>query len=184
MGVPLQGGLALEVGCGRGVGTDLIIEMFGADRVDAFDLDPRMVRLAQRRARRHGAKVNVWAGDVTAIPIENEHYDAVFDFGILHHVPNWRDGLSEIYRVLKPCGRFFAEEVFGKFINRTPWRQLLEHPREDRFNRQDFETALATAGFRLIASSDLRGDFGWFVSSRPAREESPIVKVEHESLPS
>jgi SAM-dependent methyltransferase len=49
MGGPMHGGRALEIGCGRGVGTELILDMFGAERVDAFDLDPRMVALARQR---------------------------------------------------------------------------------------------------------------------------------------
>ena len=40
MGEPMDGGRALEVGCGRGVGTEIILDLFGASRVDAFDLDP------------------------------------------------------------------------------------------------------------------------------------------------
>ena len=43
------GGAALEIGCGRGVGAELILDLFGVDSVDAFDLDPRMVGLARRR---------------------------------------------------------------------------------------------------------------------------------------
>jgi hypothetical protein len=43
LGGPLPGGTALEIGCGRGVGTELILDVFGADRVDAIDLDPAMV---------------------------------------------------------------------------------------------------------------------------------------------
>mgnify|MGYP001142150883 CR=1 FL=1 len=45
-------------------GTELIFDLFGANRVDAFDLDPRMVRLAQRRTRRYGDRVRIWEGDV------------------------------------------------------------------------------------------------------------------------
>ena len=45
MGGPMEGGSALEIGCGRGVGVQLILDLFGADAVDAFDLDPRMVAL-------------------------------------------------------------------------------------------------------------------------------------------
>jgi len=41
MGGRMSGGAALEVGCGRGVGAEIILDLFGAHGVDAFDLDPR-----------------------------------------------------------------------------------------------------------------------------------------------
>jgi ubiquinone/menaquinone biosynthesis C-methylase UbiE len=122
MGGQLPGGCVLEIGCGRGVGTELIFDVFGANRVDAFDLDPRMVRLAQRRTRRYGDRVRIWDGDVTAIAVPDSRYDAVFDFGIIHHVPDWRAAVAEVARVLRPQGRFDAEKVFGRFLNRFPWR--------------------------------------------------------------
>ena len=106
MGGPMRGGLALEVGCGRGVGTQIILDRFKAERVHAFDLDPDMVDLARRRLRKHGDAVRLWAGTVTQIDAPDDTYDAVFDFGIIHHVPDWRSALTEIHRVLKPGGRF------------------------------------------------------------------------------
>ena len=133
MGGAMQGGHALEVGCGRGVGAKLVLDMFGADRVDGFDLDPHMVGLANRRLRPHGDRVRLWVGDVTRLPKADATYDAVFDFGIIHHVPNWRDALKEVYRVLKPGGRFYAEEVLVDYIMNPFWRILLDHPMEDRF---------------------------------------------------
>src|SRR4051794_41800794 len=48
------GARVLEVGCGRGAGTSLIIEQLGADAVDAIDIDPVMVRLASRRVVQAG----------------------------------------------------------------------------------------------------------------------------------
>lgn len=59
MGGPMCGGRALEIGCGRGVGTELILDLFEAAAVDAFDLDPRMVALARRRLRQRGRS---WLG--------------------------------------------------------------------------------------------------------------------------
>jgi ubiquinone/menaquinone biosynthesis C-methylase UbiE len=51
---------------------------------------------------------------VTAIAVPDSRYDAVFDFGIIHHVPDWRAAVAEVARVLRPQGRFYAEEVFGR----------------------------------------------------------------------
>ena len=50
MGGPVPGARALEIGCGRGVGATLILEVFEAATVHAFDLDHRMVVRARRRA--------------------------------------------------------------------------------------------------------------------------------------
>jgi SAM-dependent methyltransferase len=96
----------------RAAGAELVLDRFGAARVDAFDLDPKMVGLARKRLARRGERVRLWVGDATRIPAPDASYDAVFDFGIVHHVPDWRAALREIHRVLKPGGRFFAEEVF------------------------------------------------------------------------
>ena len=125
----------------------MILDVFGAARVDAFDLDPRMVALAQRRLSSRGPKVRLWVGDVTAISAPDAVYDAVFDFGIIHHVPNWRDALAEVHRVLKPGGLLFAEEPVGGLLNHPLMHRLFAHPVEDRFEAADFRDALRTAGF-------------------------------------
>jgi len=167
MGGRVPGPLALEVGCGRGVGSELILERFGAERVDAIDLDPQMVALAQRRLARFGAAVHVAVGDVCELPAPDAHYDAVFDFGIIHHVPDWRAALAEIHRVLKPGGRFYAEEIFGRTLANPAVRRLLEHPRDDRFELRDFCDALAAAGFAVRARRDVWGLGGFVVADRP-----------------
>jgi len=167
MGGRVPGPLALEVGCGRGVGTELILECFGAERVDALDLDPQMVALARRRLARFGDAVRVTVGDVCALPSADARYDAVFDFGIIHHVPDWRAALAEVHRVLRPGGRFYAEEVFERTLANPAVRRLLEHPREDRFDLEEFCGALAAAGFELRASRDVWGLGGFVVADRP-----------------
>ena len=166
MGGPMHGGRVLEMGCGRGVGTELVLDVFGADRVDAFDLDPAMVELARRRLAKRGDLVRVFVGDACAIDAADETYDAVFDFGIIHHVPVWRDAVREAHRVLRRGGRFYAEEVLARFIHHPLWRRVLEHPMEDRFDRDAFTRALGDAGFRVLKTNELFGQFAWFVAER------------------
>lgn len=167
MGGALRGGRALEIGCGRGVGTGLILELFGAAAVDAFDLDPRMVEQARARHAARGAQIRLWVGDAAAIGAPDGCYDAVFDFGIVHHVPDWRRALAEIHRVLKPGGRFYAEEVLASFILHPVVRRLLAHPWTDRFDAEEFAGALCETGFAVDAVESLWGGFAWFVAHKP-----------------
>jgi len=167
MGGPATGGRCLEIGCGRGVGTQIVLDRFGAGEVDAFDLDPDMVEQARARL---GAdrRVRLWVGDATAIDAADDSYDAVFDFAIVHHVPAWRDALGEVHRVLRPGGRFYAEEVLARFIHHPLWRRLLDHPMDDRFDAAGFARGLEDQGFHLVARRELFGQFGWFVADKPS----------------
>lgn len=172
MGGAVRGRRCLEVGCGRGVGTELVLDVFGAASVDAFDLDEDMVGLAKERLARRGARVRLWTGSVTDIPAPDATYDAVFDFGIVHHVPDWRAALGEIHRVLRPGGRLYAEEVLAAFIHHPVWRRLLDHPMVDRFDRKTFAQGLEDVGFTVRATNELWGDFAWFVADKAERAPS------------
>jgi ubiquinone/menaquinone biosynthesis C-methylase UbiE len=100
------------VGCGHGVGVEIILDRFGAARAEAFDLDPKQVRLAEGRLARFGAdRVRVFVADVTSIPAPDSSFDAVFDFGAIHQVMGWRQAVAEVARVLKPGGRYFFEAI-------------------------------------------------------------------------
>ncbi len=170
LGGTARGKRCLEVGCGRGRGIDIIFDDFGAAEVDAFDLDADMIELARAHLARRGRKARLWVGSVTEIDAPNASYDAVFDFGIIHHVPAWRDALTEIHRVLKPGGRFYCEEVLDRFILHPLWRRVLEHPLEDRFDQQGFESALRDAGFLLRRGVGLFQHFAWFIADKPAAD--------------
>jgi ubiquinone/menaquinone biosynthesis C-methylase UbiE len=126
LGGRVDGGRVLEVGCGRGVGVQIILDRFGAASVTAIDLDPRMVALARRRLANYDLTlVQLSVGDVTAIPAGDATFDAVFDFGAIHLEPDWRKGISEVHRVLKPGGKFYFEWVTGRFL-RLPYPFVTE----------------------------------------------------------
>ncbi len=126
LGGRVEGGRVLEVGCGRGVGVQIIRERFGAASVEAMDLDPKMVERARWRLAASGlAGVGLSVGDVTSIRAGDATFDAVFDFGAIHLEPNWRKGLAEVRRVLKPGGKFFFEWVTSSLL-RLPYPLVTE----------------------------------------------------------
>ena len=166
MGGALSGGYALEIGCGRGVGVQIILDRFGAAQVDAIDLDPRMIRRAQLRLKNR--PVRLWVADATHLQVNDAAYDAAFDFGIIHHIPDWRKALAEIWRVLKPGGRFYAEEALRDIISPRLCRAFFRHPWEDRFDHDQFLTALRQAGFQVLQTSQTWHRFGWYVARKSA----------------
>ena len=177
LGGRVEGLQVLEVGCGRGVGTEIIIERFGAARVEAFDLDPDMVEKARRRLSRFpDSRVRVTVGDAAAIAADDASFDAVFDFGIIHHVPAWRAAVAEIVRVLRPGGRFFFEEVTAHALARWSYRTFLEHPREDRFSATGFVAELERQGIEVGTRFVTRW-FGDFVIGVGTRRDAGVAPV-------
>lgn len=147
LGGRLDGARVLDVGCGRGVGMQIVLEQFGAGQVYGLDLDPLQIRRAQQRfARKFEGRVVLAVGSVDDLPYPGEYFDAVFDFGMLHHVVDWQAGVAEIQRVLKPSGIFFFEEVTRAALNRWIYRTFLDHPGENRFSESRFLAELRVRG--------------------------------------
>jgi ubiquinone/menaquinone biosynthesis C-methylase UbiE len=135
----------LEIGCGRGEGGRLLRRYFAPRRLFLMDLDPAMARLARQRGG------TVLVGDAEALPLAGARLDAVFGFGFLHHVPDWRRALGEVARVLRPGGLYFIEEYYPATYQNPLTRHVLRHPAQDRFHAPELHRELERAGLSLLA---------------------------------
>lgn len=140
---------------------EIILRQFGAAKVSGIDLDPEMVDRAQKRILSYAQRADVSLADITSIQSADESFDAVFDFGVIHHVPSWQDAIREVSRVLKPGGIFVFEEVSKQALDRWIYRALFEHPDENRFTAQDFVSALGRHGI-LVDGNMVSFCFGDF----------------------
>jgi ubiquinone/menaquinone biosynthesis C-methylase UbiE len=112
----------LEIGCGTGC--DLL--QFAKHRAKPVGLDitPEHLRLARHRV---GELAQLCYADATMIPFEDASFDYVYSHGVLHHCDRPRQIVEEIFRVLRPRGRFNIH-VYAKF-SYVPLAQLLKHGR-------------------------------------------------------
>jgi ubiquinone/menaquinone biosynthesis C-methylase UbiE len=140
----------LEMGCGRGAGACMIQEEFHPATLHAFDLDHEMILMAGQYLKpEQKEKISLYVGDACRLPYRDEALDVIFGFGVLHHLPDWRSGLKEIARVLKPGGIYFLEEFYPPLYLNFVFRSIFLHPEQDRFYSHDLHRALAEAGFSL-----------------------------------
>lgn len=154
---PLRpGAIALEIGSGRGAGAGILLTQFPLARLLAMDLDMGMVRKAKERLRAQQQRMFLLAGDATFIPLRAGSLDAVFGFGVLHHVEAWRAVLQEIARVLRPGGVYFFEELYPALYQNFITRHILLHPMEDRFTGPELREAWAAAGLCLQQARELK----------------------------
>ncbi len=169
VGGRLHGGRALELGCGQGEGVRIVLDRFGADEYDGIDLDPAQVDRARSRVpARLRDRVRLHVGDAAALQFDGETFAAVFDFAILHHVPEWRQALREVHRVLVPGGRFYYEEVLRGFLTTRASRALFVHPEEAHFTTAEFEAECRAVG--LVPMRRALDLVGWFAIGVAVRE--------------
>ena len=110
--------LILDVGCGTGTLTSMIADKVNArESIFGVDLSPRMIEIAKKKTSKNGRRVEYKVASSLALPFDDETFDVVVTSLIYHHLMSLVEKartLSEIYRVLKPEGRYIAAE-FTKF---------------------------------------------------------------------
>ncbi len=152
---------ALEIGCGLGRGARLLTERMGFKQVYAFDLEQKLIKRAVHSTPSHlGKSISFFVGDAQDLPFPNACFDAVVNFGIIHHVLDWRRCIAELSRVTKLGGTFYFEEIYPPLYANFLLKRLVRHPTEDRFYGAQFLETLADNGFRLANGVCTKSRFG------------------------
>jgi ubiquinone/menaquinone biosynthesis C-methylase UbiE len=140
----------LEIGCGNGNGTKLIRKYYNPMHITAIDLDEKMIKIAQKKELHASTIFQVM--DASKLDFPDKSFDAVFDFGIIHHIPNWKTCISELKRVLKDGGKLFLEDLSIDSFSGFPGligKSLLAHPYKEMFSTDEFVQYLNRTGFSI-----------------------------------
>ena len=132
----LRPGLRLaDVGSGYGFfGRCFLPAVLPGGRLDGFELDPRLVAEANRRAREDGLAdvVRYVEADAMALPAADASYDVTMCHTLLMHLPDPGLALDEMVRITRPGGLVVAAEpdaLAGVLLDR--WAVLDEPDGDD-----------------------------------------------------
>ena len=96
-------GQMLEVGCS--MGNDTIEFAKRGFQVSGIDITEKAIELIKQRFALYGMQGDFRVADAENLPFEDNSFDLVYSFGVLHHTPNTEKAIREIHRVLKPNGK-------------------------------------------------------------------------------
>ena len=92
----------LEIGVGLGADHQEFAKN-GAN-LYGIDLTKRAILNTKNRFNIFNLKSNLQIGDAENLAFKENYFDLVYSWGVIHHSPNTKQAIDEIYRVLKPGG--------------------------------------------------------------------------------
>jgi SAM-dependent methyltransferase len=127
-----DGDRMLEIGCGTGC--DLLQFARHGAQATGVDIATEHLRLARERLQ---GKADVVQADGRTLPFPDDTFDYVYSHGVIHHSDEPEKIAAEIFRVLKPGGRFNIH-VYARWSwfplwlmvrHGTRWRLWIENSR-------------------------------------------------------
>ena len=108
-----EGSVVVDIGCGAGM--DLLLAAKSAGprgRAIGIDMTEAMTEKARASARAAGLdNVEVRLGDAMSLPLEDSSADVVISNGVLNLTSDKSVAFGEVFRVLKPGGRFLYADI-------------------------------------------------------------------------
>ncbi len=149
----------LEIGCGNGYAASLIAKE-NPKSYTGIDVMEEQLILAREKYVPGGRFLQASADDLSVF--EDQSFDAILDFCILHHVEGWRAFFDEAHRVLKDDGSIYIADLNRRCIHIVDSLLHWGHNEEALFSFEELEAEAHQRGFETVHKAidlDLEGYF-------------------------
>jgi ubiquinone/menaquinone biosynthesis C-methylase UbiE len=122
-------------------------------QLTGIELSPEMLAIAERRAEELGRKIDLRIGDAQDLDFPDASFDSVVCTLALCTIPDDRAAVAEVYRVLRPGGRFLLLEHVRSPATPVRFIQPVLEPLTIRFEADHLTREpldhLAAVGFEI-----------------------------------
>ncbi len=151
-----NGDLVVDLGSGAGNDCFIAARLTGpTGRVIGIDFSAAMVRKANQNAKKLGLKnVRFFKGEIEELQVPSYAADVVISNCVLNLVPNKRNALSEIYRILKNQGHFSISDIVIEGVLPMKLRQSIElycGCVSGALSKEEYIQIIQDAGFKNIS---------------------------------
>ncbi|MDI6787835.1 MAG: class I SAM-dependent methyltransferase [Planctomycetota bacterium] len=175
VGQPYLKGEVLEVGCGIGTLTDLLLKV--TETVTCIDTIPEYITEVQKRL----PVKNAFVGDITDLNTfwKDKLYDGIFCSNVLEHIPDDELALRNMHKILKKDGYLILIVPAHQFLHNSLDRGV-DHKR--RYSVSSLRTKCQNAGFSVVRAKymNITGTFGWFLNGNILRRN--VISGGHMNL--
>lgn len=136
----------VEIGCGGG---KLLEDVFSiVNKAAAIDHSADMIKVTGDKFENICPKeLDLVHGDAAKLPWENDSFTAAASANMFFFIPKPQEVLNEIYRVLKPNGRFAMVTMKKGILTQLSFGFLYSL---NTYTNQEMETMFKEAGFKNI----------------------------------
>src|SRR5579872_118233 len=168
-----KGWRVADIGCGNGLFA-CEAALMGAE-VDAIDISPAMLALAQVEARDRKVAIRTQSAGLLSFAYQPESYDLIGSEFTLHHLPDfWKAvAMSRIFTALKPGANFYLRDIV--FV-RTPdgTERDIEKWAEFSISNHDFNRDSVVTHMR-----DEHSTFGWVIERMLVEAGFELTSVDY-----
>jgi ubiquinone/menaquinone biosynthesis C-methylase UbiE len=175
----------LEVGCGVGAQSEIILRRFPKLNLTGIDLNKSQLNAAQKHLESlpyTKGRFKLENMDASNMTFESNQFDGAFLCWILEHVPNPSRVLSEVRRTLKPGSWVYVTEVMNSSFFLDPysphcwkyWMAFNDYQYEnagDPFIGAKLGNLLTSVGFRNIETNIKT----WHLDNRYPEKRKEII---------
>ena len=113
---------AIDIGCGEGY-YSIYLASKGFDMV-GIDLSERAIAFAKENAAKANLFIRFCAMDINSLDDENEKFDFVFEWSVLHHImpPQREHYVENVSRMLNKGGKYLSTCFSRRFLRRRVLR--------------------------------------------------------------
>ena len=155
------GETVLDLGAGAGNDAFIARHEVGAEgQVIGVDMTPEMIAKARANAAKLGyGNVEFRLGEIEHLPVDAGSVDVVISNCVLNLVPQKARAFAEIFRVLKPGGRFCISDVVSIGELPEPVRrdaELLVGCVAGAMDKEAYLEVIRAAGFEVVRVAEAR----------------------------